>query len=594
MHGQQFIGQLSALLIFLMGLAGAAEASGERLVLPFSCQTDGTAVRLKPSGLQELPIVGSRQERVVLACAKGGSAECRTMIAHKFDVNCSGQRVAWDRVAEAMGGRRTSRVWRSGNQLNIALVNVRDVGQPSAKPCGPETEPARGGVVEKIAFEPCQGGSGGLHFVMPAGYAPVAHFGARIVSGAGGKHRVPAALTPVKQRVAAAPASKSPASMKRGQALERTVLSEPLPDVAASSLLHGGAGEGMAAPRAPKGDDPTAGSAPAPGGDAKADGFAKLRLPPAAISELINGSLGKSAGEKAAGDGGAGKTETELAWSATVVRSAGGPQDMPILLQQPGSKPFLSWSHITIWLMLTALIGTSGWLAWSRADALAAAAHAVRRSSRGMPLRLPQAGRVWGLAGQLTAATSERVSALSTNVVRSIKTRLRSSPDLVSGATGYPAEGLEQIYGNVAAVVGSVSQELPLRRVLDDELKRVGQRLSVARAAAEGSADAAQVPLSAFRVLNRDLDRIRRIAESARESVDGEAAGVRMPSSRDEAFEVLGLNPNVDSATIKKFVDALRMSWHPDLAHDAADLALRAERIKQINVAMELISGKRV
>ena len=149
---------------------------------------------------------------------------------------------------------------------------------------------------------------------------------------------------------------------------------------------------------------------------------------------------------------------------------------------------------------------------------------------------------------------------------------------------------------DVSRVVQGLPRDVPLRGVLDDELARVRQRLSVAKAS---SPDAdGLIPVPAYRVLMRDLERIRRIGASAQESVPMTAtpritlASSRMPSTRQEAFEILGLNPNVGDATVKKCVDALRMSWHPDLAQDAADLATREERIKQINVAAELIASK--
>ncbi len=45
---------------------------------------------------------------------------------------------------------------------------------------------------------------------------------------------------------------------------------------------------------------------------------------------------------------------------------------------------------------------------------------------------------------------------------------------------------------------------------------------------------------------------------------------------------------------MKKIVDGLRLSWHPDLAKDEADRQLREYRLKQINAAWDLIQGKRL
>jgi hypothetical protein len=69
----------------------------------------------------------------------------------------------------------------------------------------------------------------------------------------------------------------------------------------------------------------------------------------------------------------------------------------------------------------------------------------------------------------------------------------------------------------------------------------------------------------------------------------------RMPQTRIEALQVLGMGvlPDTGETAIKKIVDGLRLSWHPDLARDEPDRRLREHRLKQINAAWEIIQGKR-
>jgi hypothetical protein len=69
-----------------------------------------------------------------------------------------------------------------------------------------------------------------------------------------------------------------------------------------------------------------------------------------------------------------------------------------------------------------------------------------------------------------------------------------------------------------------------------------------------------------------------------------------MPRTRSEAVEVLGMGvmPGASEAAMKKIVDGLRLSWHPDLAQDETDRQLRELRTKQINAAWDIIQGKRV
>ena len=68
-----------------------------------------------------------------------------------------------------------------------------------------------------------------------------------------------------------------------------------------------------------------------------------------------------------------------------------------------------------------------------------------------------------------------------------------------------------------------------------------------------------------------------------------------MPRTRAEALEVLGMGlaPDLNEAAIKKIIDGLRMSWHPDHATDDADRATRELRLKQINAAWDIIAGPR-
>jgi hypothetical protein len=73
------------------------------------------------------------------------------------------------------------------------------------------------------------------------------------------------------------------------------------------------------------------------------------------------------------------------------------------------------------------------------------------------------------------------------------------------------------------------------------------------------------------------------------------AWGDGMPRTRKEAFKVLGIGiaPGANAMAIKKIVDALRVSWHPDLANDEPDRQLRELRSKQINAAWDLLQGER-
>lgn len=581
-----------AIFLIVLGAAAALAAgsrpvvASERLSLPFKCSVQGGNIRLVPAGEQTLAIAGVRQERVVLACAEGSPVQCRTMIAHNFAVMCGGERVSWMRVAEAIGGRRASRVWREGEQLNITLrEDDPDGAVASSAPCVAQQSGALpsgaaqgGNVPPGTALEkPCRTTTAReLHFTLPAGFAPVSHFGARIMAVAApaaptaGASET-AAMVPRAPVLAAAARSDIATPATRQRILERTILSEPLPDIDAGRAQPQQTVKDRHDGRPLDGNEDLAARA----GATVAQGLAE------------GGSASSTSGKRLATLGDA-PQRVISAWNATVTpRGASNPVDVErtaTFSAALSEQVSTTQRDVMLWFVLTSLFVTTGWMMWSRPERFAFLARRV--SIGAFEGLLQKAPAMWATSGLFMHATRSLASLWPAGLIS-------GKP---SGGGGFPAAGLDAAYGGVCSVVGALPTNLPLRSVLDDEIQRVCQRLAVAKAASEDGL----IPAAAFRVLMRDLERIRRIGESARESVaanarttgvSGAASG-HMPRNRAEAFELLGLNASVSDATIKKCVDALRMSWHPDLAHDAADLALREERIKQINAAMDLISRK--
>ena len=133
----------------------------------------------------------------------------------------------------------------------------------------------------------------------------------------------------------------------------------------------------------------------------------------------------------------------------------------------------------------------------------------------------------------------------------------------------------------------------PLREVLQGEMAQVRLRLhTLEKLNAQGEPDAGK-SAPQYRALVRELERIRRIVDSAVASLSGAKKATTLPRTASEAYEVLGVNAEVSAGVLKKIVDALRMSWHPDHARDADDRVLREDRIRQINIAWDLINTKR-
>jgi len=66
-----------------------------------------------------------------------------------------------------------------------------------------------------------------------------------------------------------------------------------------------------------------------------------------------------------------------------------------------------------------------------------------------------------------------------------------------------------------------------------------------------------------------------------------------LPATMSEALDVLGVDPEASGDTMKTTVTRLRRALHPDYALDEEDRRLRERRLKQINVAWDIVSGKR-
>ena len=66
-----------------------------------------------------------------------------------------------------------------------------------------------------------------------------------------------------------------------------------------------------------------------------------------------------------------------------------------------------------------------------------------------------------------------------------------------------------------------------------------------------------------------------------------------LPATMSEALDVLGVDPHASRDMMKTTVTRLRRALHPDFALDEEDRRLRERRLKQINVAWEIVSGRR-
>lgn len=142
-------------------------------------------------------------------------------------------------------------------------------------------------------------------------------------------------------------------------------------------------------------------------------------------------------------------------------------------------------------------------------------------------------------------------------------------------------------------LIATLPADLLLRDVLQTELDALRSRgADISRRADQMDEKRASAIL---RAMLKDLDRITRIVQgTARKDETAKARVSDIPSTIFEAYRILGLNPEAPPVAVKKVVDALRMSWHPDHARSEPDRRHREERIKQINAAWDLLKGAQV
>ena len=152
------------------------------------------------------------------------------------------------------------------------------------------------------------------------------------------------------------------------------------------------------------------------------------------------------------------------------------------------------------------------------------------------------------------------------------------------------------------AAVVDLDEALPLRALLYKELKQISQRLAMDPGLQTATAGAltSRHDVAYWKAMSqrlnqsaRDLHRIGAVAEAAGAGFGNRNREPRIPSTRDEACFILGANREADAETLQRLVKALRQCWHPDLAQSDADRRHREARIKQINAAHDLITGKR-
>lgn len=530
------LGARLAITVFVSFIASTAHAADDMLVMPFRCAVvDGKPVLTPSDEEQGHRIYGERERKKIETCSTVDAKRCRQWTAFRFDMDCGGVRVPWMKVFANASEHTRRRVWENDGRLRVRDTPIRStrIDDMCARRMGPQMEWSN---TSQLCDETSPL-TAPTATTMPAGFAPMVGLDAAILSGE------------AFERMSArwARAEGEPSAVKTAATVK--------PPSAPSAKTIAAAGLSRPADPAPKAETPNTASshapvtvqaasspadAPAPAPDAHQQPASDLpdaapveaRIETAAVAEQAAQDSFETAPETMPTTGTAPSPAPEA--QPTVLNAA---QPARRLEPPPGTQPapIRHASDETIQEPLT------NPTAEAAGDSDHAITYLIVALASGL-LMITLLGVHW--FG--TATPGEGAPAAAPDV-QSVPVTVASAPQAqatpVFSATPGPAP-----HGENALIIVT-----PRKR------------------------DAGQGSHTGLIPAARTL-----------------SIGERMPSTKTEALELLGMGVATDDnlTSLKKIIDGLRMNWHPDLASDDRDRRTRELRLKQINAAWEILGGK--
>lgn len=551
---------MSPFLIGALILLGSLRpASAEHVSMPFQCKLERGRVTLVPAAERTYEVLGPHRQQPHLFCAARDERKCRPRTVHRFDVMCGGMRTPWVSVAAAATRLLGHESWIESGRLNVVV----GVGTAQVRSeCGDTSWPRS--LTQAFASSPsfdrpcnpriAERGAPRV-ITLPPGFAPLTELGARLVDTPVRPQppiAVAALPAPAPSTGPAPQASQAPHVAQAAQAIHAPLPVTPsLPSVASAGNP------------APDGIVVAAASVAPPAAEAQKvlpvpplllhSDVAEMVHPGTAVSPSTVAAAGQpTAPEKAESPG---DTARVSRWMLAVRRDESPTAALFRLRAELGPE------H---WLFLLGLLSAT----------LAIGGITIRSVARGTAAALRRRRSSQSIDHLVRRASLVNLDDPDERVLAD----LRSTAD--------------QLRNNAEDLLDELHSAPPLRGVLRQEVDLIAQRLSeVPRS--NGVVGPRQIR-QRYQGGIRELHRVIKIAEGAAASFSAGAVRPKVPTSREEAYDMLGVNDSIGEATLKKLVDALRLSWHPDHARDDIDRERREERIKQINVAWDLITGKRI
>lgn len=538
----------------ILGAGGHAVLASEQIILPYECRVENGRVIAEPSSDQAYRIFGSRDHQPHRACSPSTPGRCRTFMLHRFSMACDGGRVSWPAFYAAISDETDGRAVLDGGRLHMQMGP-----QWRSKPRGFPWRQRDGygsGDRDRRGFdEPGFGGRNRDAVVeLPPGYAPLT--GTRAI------------FTALDPRVAAA-----------NIANDRP---EPVPRPGEMNWDDDdAAGQRTVAPQ--KSDEPKTSE---PVRSAEVPPPQRKPLVPAE-TKAVEVKPGKPAEAAPKLPVAAATPATKLeSKSAAVTATAETQRDRPVATTEPGAlSPAVPGTSFAPTILnnpaapkpsapnpatVDAVDLTAA--APSPLGAIATAAPEKPESSAALPVALPPA-----------AEPPPKVVAAET-IEATIETGA-VAPNKTLPAWPMP---MEAIVAAVAAVL-LLASLLILRRQSAQPVVRGARRGPVFEPMLPGLPLDPRDGVDAGKqlVVAPQPDPVPEPTLAA--SFDAEVFVV--PKTRSEALAVLGLSGAANETMIRKVVEALRQSWHPDTASSDDDRRVREARVKQINVAADILAG---
>jgi hypothetical protein len=579
-------------LLLVLGVGNAV--ARDAVVLPASCEFRAGRLILHASQPTAHEIVSRRERQVFTACRAGGDNRCRRVMVYKFDLACGGGTVSWSDVSAALMAASGTRAWVRNEQVHIVPPRASRLGE--CEGAGPDKSFMR----ECEPWEVAE--SNRTIWVLPQRFAPVHEVGARFIE-------LPPATASAEQNRPLPPSVGS--SSGELQIAEKPDEDEVSPADASNAQQEQFERVYEAYDAPPPVPAPTQADRPR-----RADSL-----------ELSTGAFRRADGPVTEGvqSSEADGVQT-FARSVSQAIAAAPPENVRVaeLDQHEPASSLREWS-LPDWSFSINLADNklTSWL-WDQANATLAPLSGHLKDLRSsqqftavlMGLAL-LSGLLSGIGWYSARSRRARASAFRAShdqPTPEFRAATSSGPAFSAGpssvskvATGTAllAPTDEKMCGELCRTAQSMLQQIdarmdelqgvaPLRRVLQREMRNLEQFLTAVMTASPAEPEEWRRMRNRLQRIVRELHRLRDIVEGAYRSLSGGGFTSREPPrDKYEAYEALGVNPDVSMRTLKKLVDALRACWHPDLAKDEADRQLREERMKRINIAWDIITSKR-